>query len=146
MQDDMATLDQLVVDPLRRRIMKAVRGRDTSPELVVRRYLHRLGYRYRLYDRSLPGSPDLVLRRHRTAVFVNGCFWHRHQGCRKATTPKTRQAFWQAKFDANVARDAVAVSALKAEGWRVITVWECQTRAEADLIEALRPLLVPQLD
>ena len=129
------------VDPLRRRIMRRVRGRDTGPELAVRRFLHRAGYRFRLHDRRLPGSPDLVLRRHRTVVFVHGCFWHRHPGCRRTTTPKTRREFWQTKFAANVARDAAAVRALEALGWRVVVVWECRTRSSADLVEALGPLL-----
>lgn len=129
------------VDPLRRRIMRRVRGRDTGPELAVRRFLHRAGYRFRLHDRRLPGSPDLVLRRHRTVVFVHGCFWHRHPGCRRTTTPKTRRAFWQTKFAANVARDAAAVRALEALGWRVVVVWECRTHSSADLAEALGALL-----
>ena len=129
------------VDPLRRRIMRRVRGRDTGPELAVRRFLHRAGYRFRLHDRRLPGSPDLVLRRHRTVVFVHGCFWHRHPGCRRTTTPKTRRDFWLTKFADNVARDASAVRALEALGWRVVVVWECRTRASADLAEALEPLL-----
>ena len=129
------------IDPLRRRIMQRVRRRDTGPELAVRRFLHRAGYRFRLHDRRLPGSPDLVLRKHRTVVFVHGCFWHRHPGCRRTTTPKTRRDFWQTKFAANVARDAAAIRALETLGWRVVVVWECRTRSSSDLAEALQPLL-----
>lgn len=135
------SLPASAVDALRRRIMRRVRGRDTGPELAVRRFLHRAGYRFRLHDRRLPGSPDLVLRRHRTVVFVHGCFWHRHRGCRRTTTPKTRREFWRRKFTANVARDAAAVRALETLGWRVVVVWECRTRSSGDLAEALEPLL-----
>ena len=129
------------VDALRREIMRRVRSRDTGPELAVRRFLHRAGYRFRLHDRRLPGSPDLVLRRHRTVVFVHGCFWHRHRGCPRTTTPKTRREFWRTKFRANVARDAAAVRALETLGWRVVVVWECRTGSSSDLAEALKPLL-----
>ena len=102
--------------------MQAVRSRNTGPELAVRRFLHRAGYRFRLHMRSLPGSPDLVLNRYRTVMFVHGCFWHRHPGCRRTTTPKTRHSFWEAKFEANVKRDAAAVEALVTLGWRVVVV------------------------
>lgn len=130
-----------MIDPGRRRIMKAVRGRDTRPEMAVRRFLHRSGFRYRLHDRSLPGSPDIVLKRHRTVVFVHGCFWHRHPGCPKATIPKTREAFWRAKFAANVTRDLAAMEALTGLGWQVLTVWECNTNTNKALVEALDYLL-----
>ena len=91
--------------------------------------------------RHLPGSPDLVLKKHRTVIFVHGCFWHRHPGCRRTTTPKTRREYWRTKFAANVARDAAATRALKTLGWRVVVVWECRTRSNTDLTEALKPLL-----
>ena len=107
--------------------MSRIRGRNTQPELAVRSALHRAGYRFRLHRKDLPGRPDIVLPKHRTVVFVHGCFWHRHPGCRFAYTPKSRVAFWQKKFDDNVARDRRNVRALRALGWRVITVWECQT-------------------
>ena len=106
----------------RSEVMSRIRGRDTTPELAVRSIVHRLGYRFRLHVRDLPGSPDLVLPRLGTVIFVHGCFWHRHRGCRYATTPSTRRAFWQAKFDANVARDRLAASRLRRLGWSVITV------------------------
>lgn len=113
----------------RSRIMASVGRTDTGPELRLRRALHQIGLRFRLNDHALPGSPDLVLKRHETAIFVHGCFWHRH-GCPRTTTPKTRRAFWLGKFEANVARDARKVRALKAKGWRVLTVWECALRNE----------------
>lgn len=108
--------------------MAAIRGKDTAPEMQVRRLLHRLGYRFRLHRRDLPGSPDIVLPRHRTVVFVHGCYWHRHTGCRYATTPRTRTAFWTEKFRRNVERDAAQQQQLRAAGWRVLIIWECELR------------------
>jgi DNA mismatch endonuclease, patch repair protein len=117
------------VDPRKRsEIMASVRQRDTTPELRVRSVLHRAGYRFRLHRRDLPGSPDVVLPKHRLVVFVHGCFWHRHPACKKATTPKANAEFWAAKFRKNVERDAEAVAALEVLGWRVLTIWECETR------------------
>ena len=117
-----------IVDPQRRsEIMARIRPRDTQPELAVRRVAHRLGFRFRLHAKDLPGRPDLVLKRHRTVIFVHGCFWHRHAGCANATMPKTRVEFWEAKFNDNVSRDARNLATLRAAGWRVITIWECET-------------------
>jgi DNA mismatch endonuclease (patch repair protein) len=121
--------------------MARIRGRDTGPELAVRRALHRLGFRFRLHRRDLPGSPDIVLPRHRAVVFVHGCFWHRHSGCRLTTTPGTRAEFWSTKFEANVARDARAIEALEKQGWQVHVVWECQTRNVNVLTETVAALL-----
>ena len=104
--------------------MSRVRQQHTRPELLLRRALHRRGLRYRLHVRALPGSPDLVLPRFRACVFVHGCFWHRH-GCRRTTTPRTNAAFWEAKFAANVVRDARKQAGLLAYFWRVLVVWEC---------------------
>jgi len=118
--------------------MKAVRRESTRPEILVRKILHGLGLRFRITKKSLPGTPDIVLTRHRTAIFVHGCFWHRHPGCRYATTPKTRQEYWLPKFTANVERDARKTAALKALGWRVLVIWECETRDLAALEERLR--------
>lgn len=109
----------------RSRMMSAIRGRDTSPELEVRRLLHREGLRFRLHA-ALPGKPDLVFPKYEAVVFVHGCFWHRHPNCRYATTPASNQEFWQAKFNANVARDKRVVARLRREGWRVFTVWACR--------------------
>lgn len=107
--------------------MAGIRGRNTKPELAVRQFLHRAGLRYRLHDRRLPGRPDLVFPKHRVVVEVRGCFWHQHPGCRFAYMPKSNQRFWAAKLAANVARDQMNAAALKALGWRVIVVWECET-------------------
>jgi DNA mismatch endonuclease (patch repair protein) len=106
----------------RRATMRAVRSRDTTPEIVVRRIAHRLGLRFRLNRRDLPGKPDLVLPRHRLAVFVHGCFWHRHNGCPRAKMPRTRIEYWTAKFDRTVARDAAAAEALESTGWRILVL------------------------
>ena len=122
--------------------MGRVRSKHTTPELRVRRLAHKLGLRFRLHRRDLPGTPDLVLAKHRTVVFVNGCFWHRHAGCRRCTTPRSRTAFWSEKFAQNVARDERNVAALKASGWKVLTIWECETMNPGRLVEILRPMLV----
>lgn len=107
--------------------MSRIRGRNTSPERLVRSVLHSMGYRFRLHRRDLPGHPDIVLPKHRTVVFVHGCFWHRHPRCQFAYTPKTRVGFWSSKFEENVLRDQRARRRLRNLGWRVIVVWECQT-------------------
>lgn len=106
--------------------MARVRGKDTSPEMFVRRLLHAAGYRFRLHDSKLPGRPDMVLKRFHAVIFVHGCYWHRHPRCPRASMPGTRVAFWKAKFAKTVKRDRQNVGKLKKLGWRVITVWECQ--------------------
>jgi len=124
--------------------MSGIRAKDTKPEFLVRSYLHAAGFRYRLHVRALPGSPDLVLPRWRTVIFVNGCFWHRHAGCKYSYVPKSREGFWLAKFERNTARDAAAYVALEQAGWRVIVVWECTLRikgrqtALAELADLIR--------
>lgn len=110
-------------------MMSGIRGKDTKPELRVRSHLHRAGLRYRLHA-TLPGKPDLVFPRHRTVVFVHGCFWHRHKNCRYSTTPRSNFAFWQAKFAANVKRDALVQEQLAELGWRVLVIWGCQVNNE----------------
>jgi len=109
-------------------MMSGIRGKDTKPELALRRALHARGFRFRLHSRHVQGRPDLVLPKYRAIIFVHGCFWHRHEGCRYATTPSTRQEFWQRKFVANVARDEAVRRKLLEDGWRVATVWECALR------------------
>lgn len=109
-------------------LMSRVRSRDTAPERAVRSLAHRLGYRFRLHRRDLPGCPDLVFPSRCAIIFVHGCFWHRHKGCRKASVPGTRRKFWLDKFARNIARDRTAKRALSRAGWSVLTVWECETR------------------
>ena len=118
-----------VVDKATRsRMMGGIRGKNTKPELSLRRALHARGFRYRLHRKGLPGSPDLVFLRYRAVCFVHGCFWHRHPGCRYATMPKTREDFWETKFAATVARDERSRARLLDAGWRVAVVWECSLR------------------
>lgn len=136
--------DRAQVDPARSALMSKVRGKDTDPEMRVRRTAHRLGYRFRLHRSDLPGRPDLVFPKLRTAIFVHGCFWHRHASCSRATMPKTRAEFWASKFARNVARDAAAVKALEAANWRVFIIWECETRKAEPLAELLRAQLGPR--
>jgi DNA mismatch endonuclease Vsr len=121
------------VPAARRANMARIRGKDTGPELIVRRMLHAMGNRFRLHRRDLPGRPDIVLPGRRKVIFVHGCFWHRHTGCRFATMPTTRRDFWEAKLTGNRARDARNVAALRRAGWSVAVVWECQTRNAAAL-------------
>jgi DNA mismatch endonuclease (patch repair protein) len=136
-----------IVDRERRsRMMARIGPRHTKPELAVRRLLHRLGFRFRLHRRDLPGRPDLVLARHRLVIFVHGCFWHRHASCSNCTMPKTRPEFWSTKFDQNVARDARNVAALRRSGWRVITIWECETERPHELERRVQRLLQRHTD
>jgi DNA mismatch endonuclease, patch repair protein len=121
--------------------MAAIRSEDTGPEMAVRKIAHRLGYRYRLHVRSLPGRPDLVFPSRRKVVFVHGCFWHRHPKCRYTTSPKTRKEFWQAKFASNVARDRSAARKLKRMEWAVLTVWACELKKPDKLTERLNDFL-----
>jgi len=112
----------------RSRTMRAVRSRDTGPEMIVRRFLHAAGLRYRLHDRRLPGVPDLVFPSRRVALFVHGCFWHQHPGCEAADRPKSRPDYWNQKLDRNVARDARHLVDLATAGWTTLVIWECETR------------------
>ncbi|NKQ13270.1 very short patch repair endonuclease [Pseudomonas sp. SST3] len=122
----------------RSEIMRSVKRAHTGPEIRVRQALYALGLRFRLHRRDLPGSPDIVLPRFRTAVFVHGCFWHRHLNCRYATTPKSRQDYWLPKFEANVERDARKEAQLQNLGWRVLVIWECETKTPEVLKARLR--------
>lgn len=118
-----------VVSPAdRSRMMAGIQGKNTKPELTVRRMLISSGHRFRMHRRDLPGAPDFVLSGRKIAIFVHGCFWHMHQGCRYAKMPATRPEFWRAKLEGNVERDRRAIAKLKAMGWRVLCVWECSTR------------------
>ncbi|ACL61787.1 very short patch repair endonuclease [Methylobacterium nodulans] len=127
----------------RSRLMAAVKGKNTTPELKVRKLAHSLGFRFRLHRRDLPGMPDLVFPTRRKVVFVHGCFWHRHPGCRKASTPSSHGDFWQAKFSRNVDRDARNERQLRDAGWDVLVIWECETRDAAAVAERLTAFLGP---
>ena len=133
--------------------MSLIKSANTVPELALRKALHRLGFRFRLHNKKLPGKPDIVLPKYKTAIFVHGCFWHRHPGCKVATTPKSNTAFWVEKFDKNVRRDAKVKGELEQLGWDVYTVWECELSSEkstadtalviADVLRAKCPATFP---
>lgn len=110
--------------------MSRIKGRDTQPEKTLRSLLHRNGLRFRIHDKKLPGHPDVVLPKYRSVIFVHGCFWHRHPGCRYASVPKTRSAFWNEKFSRNVERDRRNVFLLEKAGWNTIIVWECELKKD----------------
>ncbi len=116
----------IVSSEKRSQMMSGIRSKDTKPELILRSQLHRAGYRFRVNDSRLPGKPDIVLPKYKTVIFVHGCFWHRHEGCKFAYTPKSRIDFWKKKFDDNVKRDAIVREKLEDLGWRVMVVWECE--------------------
>lgn len=117
----------------RSKIMGRVHGKDTRPEMVVRRLVHSLGYRYRLHRKDLPGQPDMAFPGRRKVIFIHGCFWHRHEGCALARMPKSRVSFWESKLEGNKARDQRNVLLLRDAGWDVLTLWECQLRDIAAL-------------
>ena len=131
-------MTDIVDQQTRSRMMSGIRGKNTKPELALRRALHARGFRFRLHSGKVHGRPDLFLPKHRAAVFVHGCFWHRHDGCRYATVPATRPEFWRTKFDANVARDNAVRTRLLEDGWRVATVWECALRKPERLNNVVR--------
>lgn len=122
--------------------MSRIRSKDTRPEKLVRSVLHRMGYRFRLHVKDLPGKPDVVLPRHRTVIFVHGCFWHRHSGCKYAYVPKSRVEFWNRKFEQNVKSDGKALHELHELGWRVITLWECEL-PDADTVARILSQVLP---
>jgi DNA mismatch endonuclease, patch repair protein len=110
--------------------MSRIKSKDTKPEMVVRRFLHAHGFRYRLHDKKLPGKPDIVLPRYKTVIFVNGCFWHGHEGCRYFVVPKTRTEWWLEKIHANQTADKKNVEKLSETGWKIITIFECELKGE----------------
>ncbi|WP_375568022.1 very short patch repair endonuclease [Ahrensia marina] len=132
----------IVTPDIRSRIMSGIRGKHTKPELLVRKAAHGLGLRYRLHRTDLPGTPDLVFVRKNTVVFVHGCYWHRHEKCKYCYIPKSNTDFWNKKFESNVARDRRVREELKQMGWRVMVIWECETRDFGGLQDKLRASLI----
>lgn len=125
--------------------MRQVHSRNTNPEIIVRRLLHKMGFRFRLHKKSLPGSPDIVLAKYKTVVFVHGCFWHRHIDCSDASLPKTRTDFWQSKFAENIARDTRNQAALISQSWKICVIWECETKDLEKLSARLaQEIVVPE--
>ncbi len=121
--------------------MSRIRSKDTKPEIIVRSMLHKAGYRFRLHVKNLPGKPDIVLPKYKTVIFVHGCFWHRHKGCKYATTPSTNKKFWQEKFTRNIANDKKHQRELKKLGWKVIAVWSCELKTPDKIFRRLEKVL-----
>ena len=118
-----------IVSPEKRsEMMKGIRSKDTKPEKTVRSWLHRGGYRFRIHRKDLPGTPDIVLPRYRLAIFVHGCYWHRHENCKLTALPKTNTEFWESKFAKNQERDKLKLEECRDAGWKVVVIWECETR------------------
>lgn len=133
-------MDTLTPDQ-RKRCMRNIRGKNTKPEIIVRSISHALGFRFRLNQKNLPGTPDLVFRKYNLCLFIHGCFWHRHHGCKFSYTPKSRQDFWLNKFSRNIVRDQKKEEELRRLGWRVEIIWECETKNIATLRERLQKLI-----
>ena len=129
------------VSEQRSRNMSAIKSKNTKPEIKVRKVLHSMGYRFRLHRKDLPGSPDIVLPKYKTVIFVHGCFWHRHQNCKYASNPKTRREFWEKKFKENIERDKKTQEKLKNLGWKTNIVWECEVKNREILILKLEEIL-----
>ena len=139
-----ASYSRLMADRIskaaRSRNMAAIRSKDTKPELRVRSFLHKAGFRFRIHRKDLPGTPDIVLPKYRTVIFVHGCFWHCHPGCSLAATPKSNEKFWRNKLEGNVERDKRNIRELEDAGWRVLIVWECETKSEEFLSSLIRTI------
>lgn len=135
-----------VVSPsVRSRMMSGIKGKNSKPEILIRRMLFGAGYRFRLHRRDLPGTPDIVMSKRKIAIFVHGCFWHAHEGCKYFRVPATRPEFWIAKLQSNIDRDERAFEKLRTMGWRVLCVWECATR-ESDTAESLLEKMISWID
>ena len=129
------------VSEQRSRNMSAIKSKNTKPEIAVRKLLHSMGYRFRLHRKDLPGSPDIVLPKYKTVIFVHGCFWHRHENCKYASIPKTRKEFWESKFKANVKRDKEIQEKIKNIGWKYVVIWECEARNIESIEEKIKRFL-----
>ena len=130
-----------IISASRSKNMSAIKSKNTKPEVEVRKLLHSMGFRFRLHKKDLPGSPDIVLPKYKTVIFVHGCFWHRHQNCKYASNPKTRREFWEKKFKENIERDKKNQEKLKNLGWKTKIVWECEIKKQDKLIKKLEDFL-----
>ena len=124
----------------RSRMMANIKGKNTKPEITIRSLLHRQGFRFRIHDKSLPGKPDLILKRYKAVIFVHGCYWHRHENCKLASTPKQNKEFWLKKFDENLRRDGEVYYQLKLLAWRTAVIWECSIRDKKNLPDYIKTL------
>jgi len=122
----------------RSEIMSKIRSKDTGPEFIVRKLLHKLGYRFRIHSKNLPGKPDIVLKKHNTVIFVNGCFWHHHEGCKRSNWPKSNKDYWIPKIKRTIQRDSESLKKLVNLGWNVIVIWECETKKTEKLFESIK--------
>lgn len=128
----------------RSRMMSGIKGKNTKPELLLRSALHKLGFRFRIQRKDLPGKPDIVLPKYKTIIFVHGCFWHRHPGCKYAYTPKSNIEFWTSKLEGNVIRDRLTEKALEEMGWRILIVWECEVKTLIENDSFLRSMITKE--
>ena len=134
--------DENKISEARSRNMSAIKSKNTKPEIIVRKLLHSMGYRFRLHKKDLPGSPDIVLPKYKTVIFVHGCFWHRHNNCKFATTPKTRTEFWENKFKENIERDIKNQNKLKNLGWKSRIIWECEIKDKDAINQKLKDIFL----
>lgn len=134
----------IVTKEKRSRMMSGIKGKNTKPELLLRSALHKLGFRFRIQRKDLPGKPDIVLSKYKTIIFVHGCFWHRHPGCKYAYTPKSNIEFWTNKLEGNAIRDRLTEKALEEMGWRIIIVWECEVKALIENDSRLRAMITEE--
>ena len=134
--------DENKISEARSRNMSAIKSKNTKPEIIVRKLLHSMGYRFRLHKKDLPGSPDIVLPKYKTVIFVHGCFWHRHHNCKFATTPKTRTEFWENKFKENIERDIKNQNKLKNLGWKSRIIWECEIKDKDAINQKLKDIFL----
>ena len=134
--------DENKISEVRSRNMSAIKSKNTKPEIIVRKLLHSMGYRFRLHKKDLPGSPDIVLPKYKTVIFVHGCFWHRHNNCKFATTPKTRTEFWENKFKENIERDIKNQNKLKNLGWKSRIIWECEIKDKDAINQKLKDIFL----
>jgi DNA mismatch endonuclease (patch repair protein) len=125
----------------RSKIMSRIRGKDTNPEKKVRSVLHRMGYRFRLHRKDLPGNPDIILPKFKKAIFVHGCFWHQHPGCKRAALPSSNREFWKNKLQGNRERDLKKIDSLKKDGWDVLIIWQCEIKSEDNLAHKLKDFI-----
>ena len=130
-----------IISASRSKNMSAIKSKNTNPEIAVRKLLHSMGYRFRLHRKDLPGSPDIVLPKYKTVIFVHGCFWHRHENCKYASTPKTRKEFWENKFKLNLRRDSEVQEKIKSIGWQSVVIWECEINNKFVLKDILKKFL-----
>jgi DNA mismatch endonuclease (patch repair protein) len=121
--------------------MSRISGRDTKPEIIIRKLIHRLGFRFRLHVRTLPGNPDIVLPKHRKIIFVHGCFWHGHENCKRSKRPSTNTGFWDKKISGNIERDKVVIASLNELGWHTLTIWQCEIKDQEKIYELLSDYL-----